>query len=74
MDNVKKVFEQLVEVPTNSQMYYYTYFHLKDLRNDVIAHLGDSFDEVAFHKAILDCGALPLRYVEEIVRNKFIAK
>jgi uncharacterized protein (DUF885 family) len=72
-DSVQAIYEQMVEVPTNCQMYYYTYFHLRDLYSDIKTLQGSNFDEINFHKAILDCGPLPMRYVEEIVRAKFAA-
>lgn len=63
----QKILEQLVEVPTNSQSYYYTYFRICDMQERVQTALGDNYDPISFHKVILDCGPLPLRFVEVVV-------
>lgn len=60
-------FEQLIEIPNNYQTYFFTYFKLKDLREEAMNRAGSNFDYVEFHKYILDCGPLPLQYVEEFV-------
>ena len=39
--------------------------------NSVYFRQGTNFDIVDFHKTILDCGPIPLRYVEEIVNAKY---
>lgn len=67
-----RILQQLAEVPTNSQSYYYTYFKLCDMRERVMNALGDNYDPIAFHKLILDCGPLPLRFVEVVV-DEYIA-
>ena len=71
-ENVQKALEQLIEVPTNPQIYYFTYFKLADLYEEIKTALGTAFDPVTFHQAILDCGPLPLRYVEERVRKALL--
>ena len=70
-DAAKKVFEQLVEIPTNSQKYFFTYLKLEDMYINVYQIMGNNFDIVDFHKTILDCGPIPLRFVEEIVNTKY---
>lgn len=71
-ENVQKALEQLIEVPTNPQIYYFTYFKLADLYEEIKTALGTAFAPVTFHQAILDCGPLPLRYVEERVRKALL--
>lgn len=66
-----EIYQRLVEVPTNSQLYYFTYFKLVDLYEDVSTALGEHFDPVVFHKMILDCGPIPLKYVEARVRKAY---
>ena len=68
---IKATYEQLVEVPNNVQTYYFTYFKLKDLKDKVMKMEGENFDYVEFHKHILDCGAAPLKYVEEYVLSQY---
>ena len=67
IENTTRVFQQLVEVPTNSQTYYYTYFKLCDMFERVENALGNKFSALEFHKTILDCGPVPLRFVETVI-------
>ena len=71
-EKAQKIFEQLVEVPTNSQMYYFTYFKINDMYERTKNALGTAFNEVEFHKLLLDCGPVPLRYIETVV-DEYIA-
>lgn len=70
-DAIQASYEQLIEVPNNMQKYFFTYFKLRDLRNDIMKIAKDDFDYIAFHTYILDCGPAPLRFVEEYVRSKY---
>ena len=66
-EKAEQIFQQLVEVPTNSQTYYYTYFKLCDMYERCETALGVDFNVEEFHKLILDCGPVPLRFVEVVV-------
>ncbi len=70
-ETVQALYEQLVEVPVNCQYYAFTYFKLSDLKEEVELKLGDDFDIVSFHKAVLDCGPIRLEKVEERVKSQF---
>ncbi len=70
-DAINRVYEQLVEIPTNSQKYYFTYLKLEDMYNYAVEKAGSDFDPIAFHKIILDCGPVPLRFIEEIVYESY---
>jgi len=72
LDRCQRILEQLVEVPTNSQTYYYTYFRILDMRQRVMDALCDDYDPIEFHKILLDCGPLPLRFIEVVV-DEYIA-
>lgn len=74
LENTTRVFEQLVEVPTNSQTYYYTYFKICDMRDRVMEALGSDYSALEFHKVILDCGPVPLRFVEDVVDDYIESK
>ena len=67
IENAQAILEQLIEIPTNSQIYFFTYFKLIDMRNKVQNALKDNFIIEDFHKLILDCGPVPLRYIETVV-------
>lgn len=69
LEQAEELVKRLVEVPTNSQMYFFTYFKLVDLYNKAKNTLGQNFDPVAFHEVILNCGPIPIRYVEEKVND-----
>jgi uncharacterized protein (DUF885 family) len=71
-ERVQAVLEQIIEVPTNPQIYFFTYFKILDMRTRAETALGSNFDEVEFHKTILDCGPIPLKYVE-IVIDEYIS-
>lgn len=66
-DQAKATYERLIEVPNNCQHYYFTYFKLCDLRDKVQSVYGNNFDILDFHQKILDCGPIPLKYVEQRV-------
>lgn len=68
---IQATYEQLIEVPNNMQKYFFTYFKLRDLRNDMMNIAKEEFDYITFHKYILDCGPAPLQFVEEYVRSKY---
>lgn len=67
IESTKDTYERLIEVPNNSQYYYFTYFKFMDLFNKVSQELGPNFNVEDFHKQILDCGPIPLKYVEKRV-------
>jgi len=68
---VKDIYERLIEVPNNCEQYYFTYFKLCDLRDLVMEKVGSNFDYQAFHKLILDCGPIPLKFVEQRVLKAY---
>lgn len=73
-DKVLKAYQQLIEIPTNYQKYFFTYMKFTDMYETVSSKLGNSFIDLEFHKTILDCGPAPLKYVEEVVYNKYKIK
>ena len=71
VEDVKDAYEQLVEIPTNYQEYFFTYLKLSDMYDAVVEKQGASFNAKEFHKLILDCGPAPLRFVEDIVYDTY---
>lgn len=69
LDKAQAILEQLIEIPTNSQIYFFTYFKIVDMYNKAKSSLKNNFDELEFHTLILDCGPVPLRYIETVVDN-----
>lgn len=68
---INSIYEQLVEVPTNSQKYYFTYLKLEDMYNYAVSSTKVTFNPIDFHKIILDCGPVPLRFIEEIIYKTY---
>jgi uncharacterized protein (DUF885 family) len=60
-------YKLFVENPGNYLNYYFTGNLFQDLYNSAEEELGDAFDPVAFHKAILDLGPAPFSMVETAV-------
>ena len=69
VSNVQGMYDQLVEIPTNSSMYYFSYCKLQDMHDYAEEELALIFNEVSLNKVILDCGAAPLEMVEEAVKQ-----
>lgn len=67
-ETCRAVYEQLVEIPTNYPTYFFSYLKLLEMREEVLSKGYDLFD---FHKAYLDCGPVPLKYVEEYIDETF---
>lgn len=70
-ETITPLYNQLVEVATNSMMYYYTYCKLNDFRDLAMKELGGLYDEVEFNIVLLSSGALPLQMIEAKV-NEYI--
>ncbi len=62
-------YKLFVENPGNYLNYYFTGNLFQDLYNSAEEELGDAFDPVAFHKAILDLGPAPFSMVETAVEE-----
>lgn len=67
-NDVREIYNQLVEVPTNYPMYFFTYMKILDMRDYALEN-GATLKE--FHTAFLDCGPAPLEYVEEYIHETF---
>ena len=65
VSSVVAAYQQLVEIPTNYQQYFFTYLKINDIYDTVSSKLGSNFNVKNFHKSFLDCGPAPLRYVED---------
>ena len=61
-----------MENPGNYLNYYFTGSLFQGLYDEAGEALGDAFDPVAFHKAILDLGPAPFSMVEAAV-DRYVA-
>ncbi len=74
LEDVLPAYNQLVEIPTNYQQYFFTYLKICDMYDIVSEKLGSEFNVKEFHKYILECGPAPLRFVEDVVYSAYEIK
>lgn len=67
----ENLFNYVVKEPINYQMYVLGYLEFKELREHAESELGDKFDEVAFHKVLLDAGPSQFYLLRRLV-DKYI--
>ena len=63
------VFESILADPANSIPYVLGELEFGRLRADAEKRMGDGFDVVGFHKAILDCGPAPFSIVSQKIEE-----
>lgn len=63
----KNLFDYVVKEPINYQMYVLGFLEIKGLREYAEEELEDDFNEVEFHKVILDAGPSQFYYLRELV-------
>ena len=74
VEDVLPAYQQLVEIPTNYQEYFFSYLKICDMYDAVRAKEGTLFNAKKFHGYILDCGPAPLRFVEEVINEAYNLK
>ena len=60
-------FDLVLESPTNYLKYYLSGAKFQDLYDKAQEALGDRFDSVKYHEALLSCGPAPFDLLEERV-------
>ncbi|MBE5780970.1 MAG: DUF885 domain-containing protein [Clostridiales bacterium] len=72
-DNAEEMAQTMMDVcsadPGIYLSYYVGYLEFMELKEYAMEQLGDGFDLVTFHKAILDVGAAPFKNVREAVKQ-----
>lgn len=66
-EDIEETYNNIMETPTNYLQYYISGFYFQDLYDKAKKELGNKFDEVAFHKVILDMGPVGMELVEKYV-------
>ncbi len=61
------IMEYVIAEPGNYQMYCFGWLEFKALREKAEEELGKKFDEVEFHKVLLDAGPSQFYLIEELV-------
>ena len=66
-ETAKPFFEQLIEVPTNTMKYFFSWSKMDDMHSKAQRALGEYFDEVEFNTVLLSLGSAPLDMYEEVI-------
>lgn len=68
-DSLELQYNQLKDNPTIFIPYYYGYLQISNLKTTAKKELGNKFDDVKFHEALLKSGCAPFTIVEKNVEN-----
>ena len=68
-EDLKQIYQIIVQTPGYYLYYIYSGQVLTDCRKDAEKQLGNKFDEIEFHKAILNSGPIGLDKVKENVKK-----
>lgn len=68
-DSLELQYNQLKDNPTIFIPYYYGYLQFSNLKTTAKKELGNKFDDVKFHEALLKSGCVPFTIVEKNVEN-----
>lgn len=66
-DVAQDIMDYVIAEPANYQMYCMGWLEFEELREKAEDKLGDKFDEVEFHKVVLDAGPCQFYFLEEKV-------
>lgn len=66
-ERIDEMYTVFMETPTNYLQYYISGYFIDDLYNQAKEELGHSFDDVDFHKVVLDSGSVGLQVVAKNV-------
>ena len=72
-DSCRALYDQLASSPGAFLPYYYGYHEIMELRKKAEDALGNKFDEIEFHKALLEGGPLNFDVIERNI-NDYIAQ
>lgn len=63
------IYSAVIEEPANYPAYCIGYLEFRELRQYAEEKLGESFDPIGYHKAILDLGEVPFTFVRKAVEQ-----
>lgn len=66
-EKMESIYNQLCDIPGTFLAYYYGGMRIRQFRSMAEEELGDKFDEVAFHDALLKNGSVNFSIVEESI-------
>ncbi|MBE5944390.1 MAG: DUF885 domain-containing protein, partial [Lachnospiraceae bacterium] len=67
--NLESAYDYVISEPANYQMYVTGLLEMEELKTYAQEALGDKFDEVEFHKVILDAGPCQFSILSDIVEE-----
>lgn len=62
---IEEIYQYIVGEPANYLQYYVGYLGFLDLKEMAMEKYGSDFDEVAFHRTLLEIGPAPFDIIEE---------
>ncbi len=65
----KDIMDYVIAEPGNYQMYVMGWLEFEELREYAMEELGDKFNEVEFHKVLLDAGPCQFYILEDLVKD-----
>ena len=68
-EDAQTQYNQLWNNPAAFQSYYVGYLEIMDLKNEAMDKLGDNFDEMKFHEALLSSGSAPFKVVKDNIEE-----
>ena len=63
------IMDYVIAEPGNYQMYVMGWLEFEELKSYAMDELGDKFDEVAFHKVLLDAGPCQFYILDDLVEE-----
>ena len=69
---VEEAYQQIVDNPGNYMKYYLGYLKIADMRKEAEKKLGSGFQEVEFHKFLLDMGPAPFSVIEKYFEEDYL--
>ena len=69
---IEKIYQYIVGEPANYLQYYVGYLGFLELKEMAIEKYGADFNEVAFHRALLEIGPAPFDIIEEYFDDYYL--
>lgn len=71
---IGEIYQQIVGNPGNYMKYYLGYLKIADMRKEAEEALGEEFQELEFHKFLLDMGPAPFSVIEKYFDEEYLGK
>ena len=69
---IGEIYQQIVGNPGNYMKYYLGYLKIADMRKEAEEELGEEFQELEFHKFLLDMGPAPFSVIEKYFEEEYL--